>query len=121
MARHRVCSDAVAFVFVHCVLSSSRSLLTGLLCCMLLMMTAATHRELFSVFYQSLMGESLEAMMAEDAAPSLSVSTFNSMLNDVLSAGGKATGIEEQVPGALMPKCCCFPLALRTSLNQSCC
>ena len=60
-------------------------------------MTAATHRELFSVFYQSLMGESLEAMMAEDAAPSLSVSTFNSMLSDVLSAGGKATGVAEQV------------------------
>ncbi len=43
------------------------------------------------------MGEPLEAMMAEDSKPALSVRTFDSMLNDVLGGGGKARGVAEQV------------------------
>lgn len=60
-----------------------------------------THRELFAQFYESLMGEPLEAMMAEEPAPALSVASFNTMLNDVLSTGGNSADIVQQGSYAL--------------------
>mmetsp|Transcript_17101 Transcript_17101/g.47724 ORF Transcript_17101/g.47724 Transcript_17101/m.47724 type:complete len:333 (+) Transcript_17101:92-1090(+) len=57
---------------------------------------ARTHRELFSEFYQSLMGEPLEEMMREDAAPALSVAAFDAMLKDVMTAGSTDADVVEQ-------------------------
>jgi len=61
-----------------------------------------THRELFAEFYASLMGEPLEAMMAEEPAPARSVASFNTMLSDVLTSGGAAaTDVVQQGSYAL--------------------
>uniref|UniRef100_A0A061RDK2 Iron-containing redox enzyme family protein n=1 Tax=Tetraselmis sp. GSL018 TaxID=582737 RepID=A0A061RDK2_9CHLO len=62
---------------------------------------AKTHRELFSEFYESLMGEPLEELMREDPAPELSRKAFQAMLGDVMSAGGKASCVVEQGSYAL--------------------
>jgi hypothetical protein len=53
------------------------------------------------------MGEPLEAMMAEEPAPALSVASFNTMLNDVLSTGGNSADIVQQVTLMSLPP---FPL-----------
>ena len=55
-----------------------------------------THRQLFSEFYQDLMHESLESLLAEGARPPAGVTLFQQMMRDVMS-GGQQPDVVAQV------------------------
>ena len=46
-----------------------------------------THRQLFSEFYQDLMHESLESLLALGARPPAGVTLFQQMMRDIMSGG----------------------------------
>ena len=46
-----------------------------------------THRQLFSEFYQDLMHESLESLLAQGARPPAGVTLFHQMMRDIMSGG----------------------------------
>ncbi len=51
---------------------------------------AKTHRELFSEWYEDLMGEPLAAAMAADPQPAASKLLFDQMMRDIAGGGGCA-------------------------------
>jgi ferric iron reductase protein FhuF len=55
----------------------------------------ATHRQLFSDWYEGLMGEPLEVLMGEGVAPVASQTLFQQMMRDIM-AGGQASDPTEQ-------------------------
>lgn len=54
-----------------------------------------THRELFSLFYQDMLKEPLEAVLSQDARPPTAAELFEQMSRDILSGGGHADPIEQ--------------------------
>ena len=56
---------------------------------------AKTHRELFSEFYQDLMEEPLEAVLAANPRPQLSVTLFSQMMRDLQHCGGCTDPLEQ--------------------------
>lgn len=55
-----------------------------------------THRQLFSEFYQDLMHEGLESLLAEGARPPAGVTLFQQMMRDIMS-GGQQSDVVAQV------------------------
>ncbi len=55
-----------------------------------------THRLLFSEFYQDLMHESLEGLLAEGSRPAAGVTLFHQMMRDIMS-GGQQSDVIAQV------------------------
>ncbi len=51
---------------------------------------AKTHRELFSEWYEDLMGEPLAAAMAADQQPAAGRLLFDQMMRDITGGGGCA-------------------------------
>ena len=56
---------------------------------------AKTHRELFSEFYQDLTEEPLEAVLAANPRPQLSVTLFSQMMRDLQDCGGCTDPLEQ--------------------------
>ena len=60
---------------------------------------AKTHRELFSEFYQDLTKEPLEAVLAANPRPQLSVTLFSQMMRDLQDCGGCTDPLEQVLLG----------------------
>jgi len=56
---------------------------------------AKTHRQLFSEFYQDLMREPLEGVLAANPRPFWSVALFGQMMRDLQQCGGRSDPIEQ--------------------------